>query len=88
MSDQTDRWVGENELFVSPDGNDRCSGRLPASHSRGNDGPLRTIGEAQRRVRALRDLGESVVPWNSVIATPRRQPMPLGRVNIPSSMVR
>ncbi len=42
------------DVFVSPDGNDRFSGRLPAVNTGGTDGPLKTIAAAQKAVRELR----------------------------------
>jgi hypothetical protein len=41
-------------LFVSPQGDDSWSGRLPAANSRQTDGPFRTIQRAQQAVRELK----------------------------------
>ena len=43
-----------HELFVSPAGNDRWSGRRAATPKKGSDGPFATIPKAIREARALR----------------------------------
>jgi hypothetical protein len=45
---------GTHDLFVSLDGNDGWSGKLPKPNAEKTDGPLATVGAAQRKVRALR----------------------------------
>jgi len=47
----------ENDLFVSLDGNDRWSGRLPRPSEDAGDGPLATIAGARNRVRELKATG-------------------------------
>jgi hypothetical protein len=44
----------KGDLYVSVDGKDTWSGRLPAPKADGTDGPLATIDAAQREVRKLR----------------------------------
>ncbi|HOF89093.1 MAG TPA: right-handed parallel beta-helix repeat-containing protein [Armatimonadota bacterium] len=43
------RTVGMGSLYVSPEGNDAWSGRLPAPNRAGTDGPLVTIAAALQR---------------------------------------
>lgn len=56
----TGLWVGcrtvsqPAALYVSPDGNDKWSGRLPAPQSDGRDGPLATLPAAVEAARAIR----------------------------------
>ena len=42
------------DLFVSPQGNDSWSGKLPVPNSARNDGPLASVARAQALVRELR----------------------------------
>jgi hypothetical protein len=46
------------EFFISPNGNDRWSGRLPESNRRRTDGPFATIERARDSVRRLKIKGE------------------------------
>ena len=45
------------ELYVSPDGNDRWSGRLPEPNDERTDGPFATVGGARDAVRGLKRAG-------------------------------
>ncbi|MCD6519928.1 MAG: right-handed parallel beta-helix repeat-containing protein [Anaerolineae bacterium] len=45
------------ELYVSPEGRDSWSGRLPEPNAAGTDGPLATIEAAQERIRQLARYG-------------------------------
>ncbi|MBM4047511.1 MAG: hypothetical protein FJ279_20585, partial [Planctomycetes bacterium] len=45
------------ELFVSPRGNDKWSGRLKEPNAEKTDGPLATVQAAQQRIRGLKDGG-------------------------------
>ncbi len=45
--------AGADTLFVSPDGNDAWSGRLPEATANGTDGPLATLVAARNAVREL-----------------------------------
>ena len=45
---------GAADLYVSPEGNDAWSGRLPAPNADGTDGPLATVAKARDTVRAIR----------------------------------
>jgi parallel beta-helix repeat protein len=44
-------------FYVSPQGNDSWSGRLPHPNARRNDGPFATLHRAQQAVRVLKDEG-------------------------------
>ena len=55
-------------VYVSPEGNDAWSGKLPAPNAANNDGPVATPGRARDLVRALKTAGESARP------DPRRAP--------------
>jgi len=44
-------------IYVSPDGNDRWSGRYPEPNARGTDGPLASPRAAQQAVRRLKGRG-------------------------------
>ena len=44
-------------LYVSPDGNDSWSGKLPRPNSEHNDGPLASLAGARDRLRQLRLIG-------------------------------
>ncbi len=46
--------TGSTELYVSVDGNDRWSGRLPAPNQAAADGPLASLAAARDAVRLLR----------------------------------
>ncbi len=50
-------FAAETLLFVSPEGNDAWSGRLPAADERGADGPFATLAKARDTIRALRERG-------------------------------
>ena len=43
-----------NEFFLSPQGKDQWSGRLPVPNAAGTDGPLATLSRARDLVRGLR----------------------------------
>ncbi|MBM4084193.1 MAG: hypothetical protein FJ272_05335, partial [Planctomycetes bacterium] len=45
------------ELFVSPRGDDKWSGRLKEPNAEKTDGPLATVQAAQQRIRGLKDGG-------------------------------
>ena len=47
----------ENDLYVSPEGNDQWSGRLREGDEEATDGPLATIGGARNRLRELKTKG-------------------------------
>ena len=49
-------------LYLSPDGNDNWSGRLPEPDPAGNDGPLATLEWAREMVRRLRESGDAHGP--------------------------
>jgi len=49
VSDAADRTV----FYVSPEGKNSWSGRLPESNARGTDGPLASVKGAQKKVRPL-----------------------------------
>jgi hypothetical protein len=48
-------------LYVSPQGNDRWTGRLPDPNARGTDGPLATVAAAQRATRRLKKSADAPV---------------------------
>ena len=50
----TAKVAAKGDLYVSPHGNDTWSGRLLEPNAGHSDGPLATVGEAQRRVRQLK----------------------------------
>jgi len=43
-------------FYVSPDGNDKWSGTLPAPNAAKTDGPFATLARAQDQIRAMRDV--------------------------------
>jgi hypothetical protein len=47
-----------HDLYVSPQGNDRWSGRLPEPNTAGTDGPLATLAKARDAVRELKQAGK------------------------------
>ena len=49
-------------LYLSPDGNDNWSGRLPEPAPAGDDGPLATLEWAREMVRRLRESGDAHGP--------------------------
>ena len=55
-------------LYVSPDGKDRWSGRLEQPDSERTDGPLATFGGARDRLRQLRLIARIPEPIHVVIA--------------------
>ncbi|MHC1696261.1 MAG: right-handed parallel beta-helix repeat-containing protein [Eubacteriales bacterium] len=58
--------LGEHDLILSPEGDDNWSGRLTEPSKDKSDGPLATVAEAQKRLKALKGkLGddESVTVW-------------------------
>lgn len=66
------------ELFVSPAGNDRWSGRLPEQASCGGDGPLATVGRARDVVREWKRSGAltgAVTVWLRGGRYPLRAPL-------------
>jgi len=56
------------DLYVSPDGNDRWSGRLEQPNIARTDGPLATLGGARDRLRRLRLIARIPGPIRVVIA--------------------
>jgi hypothetical protein len=58
-------------LYVSPDGNDRWTGRLEQPNSERSDGPLATLGGARDRIRRLRPIARIPGPIRVVIADGR-----------------
>ena len=56
------------DLYVSPDGNDRWSGRLEQPNIARADGPLATLGGARDRLRRLRLIARIPEPIRVVIA--------------------
>lgn len=44
--------------YVSPQGNDRWSGTLPAPNVAGTDGPVATLAQARNTIRALKTAGQ------------------------------
>jgi hypothetical protein len=46
-----------NDLFISPQGNDAWSGCLPEPNAEGTDGPLASLEGARRKIRALKQPG-------------------------------
>jgi parallel beta-helix repeat protein len=46
--------AAEADFYVSPQGNDSWSGRLPVAKADRSDGPLASLAEAQRQVRRLK----------------------------------
>ena len=46
----------EDDLFVSPEGNDGWSGRLPEANAAGTDGPLATLAAARDTIRRRKGL--------------------------------
>ena len=54
-------------IFISPNGNDGWKGQLESMNPDGNDGPLLTIQEAQRRIRRLYTDGISLEPINVIL---------------------
>ena len=51
------RRVPEAAFYVSPDGDDGCSGRLAAPNAEGSDGPFATLHRARDAVRGLKARG-------------------------------
>ena len=47
------------DIYVAPDGNDAWSGKLALPNAEKTDGPLATLGAAQKAVRAYRQSAES-----------------------------
>lgn len=47
----------DNDLFISPQGNDDWSGRLPEPNAERTDGPLASLEGARRKIRALKRPG-------------------------------
>ena len=67
-------WVQCNQavsLYVSPDGNDRWSGRLAQPNSERTDGPLATLRGARDHIRRLRLIARIPEPNRVVIADGR-----------------
>lgn len=48
--------MGSFDLVVSPQGNDKWSGKLAEPNAEGTDGPLATINEAKERLKKLKDI--------------------------------
>ena len=48
--------LGNFDLVVSPQGNDKWSGRLAEPNAQRTDGPLATIGEAKERLKKLKNI--------------------------------
>ncbi|MCS7187803.1 MAG: right-handed parallel beta-helix repeat-containing protein [Armatimonadota bacterium] len=55
-------------FYVSPDGNDSWSGRLPRPNRQRTDGPLASLKGAQNAIRRLKAKGELTKPVRVVIA--------------------
>ncbi len=55
-------------LYVSPDGNDSWSGKLPRPTSERNDGPLASLAGARDRLRQLRLIARIPEPIHVIIA--------------------
>ena len=53
---------GKDDLYVSPQGNDQWSGKLPAPNAAGNDGPLATLARARDLARQKKQAGELAGP--------------------------
>ena len=47
----------EQTLYVSPDGNDAWSGRMPAASARKTDGPFNSVARARDEIRGLKRRG-------------------------------
>ena len=56
------------ELYVSPDGNDGWSGRLPRPNAARNDGPLASLSGARNAIRAIRAKGAVNEPVRVIVA--------------------
>jgi hypothetical protein len=62
MSKTRTRPLKAIELYVSPHGNDRWSGKRPSANRAGTDGPFVTVERARRAVRALKIRGLLAAP--------------------------
>ncbi len=55
-SSEGDFVMGSFDLVVSPQGDDKWSGKLAEPNAEGTDGPLATINEAKERLKKLKDI--------------------------------
>lgn len=64
-------------LYVSPEGSDSWSGRLAEVNPARSDGPLATVGQAQKALRELRKEGRLAVPTTVYVRGVHRLREPL-----------